>query len=135
MAVKIRLARGGAKKRPYYRIVATDSRTPRDGRFLEKLGTYHPLLPSDDPKRVTLNEDRVKHWLDNGAKPSERVAIFLGQAGIAPMPAQPNRPSKSRPKKKAQERAAAEEGTPPKAEEPEKKTEEKAEEPEEKAEA
>ena len=108
MAVKIRLARGGAKKRPYYRIVATDSRKPRDGRFLEKLGTYHPLLSSDDPKRVTLNEDRVKHWLDHGAKPTERVAIFLGQAGIAPMPAQPNRPNKSRPKKKAQERAAAE---------------------------
>lgn len=106
MAVRIRLARGGAKKRPHYRIVATDSRTPRDGRFLEKLGTYHPLLPDDDPNRVTLKEDRIKHWLANGATPSERVAIFLGQAGITPMPPRPNRPIKSRSRKKAGDKPA-----------------------------
>lgn len=82
MSVAIRLARGGQKKRPYYRIVATDKRNPRDGRFIEKLGTYNPMLPKDDPNRVTLVEDRIRYWLGNGAQPSERVHAFLHKAGI-----------------------------------------------------
>jgi small subunit ribosomal protein S16 len=82
MSVRIRLARGGTKKRPVYRIVAINSRSARDGRFLEKLGLYNPLLPSDNPERVVLHEERVRYWLDNGAKPSDRVARFLDGAGI-----------------------------------------------------
>jgi small subunit ribosomal protein S16 len=82
MSVRIRLARGGAKKKPFYRIVATHSRNARDGRFLEKLGTYDPRLPSGDPGRVTLNEERIRHWLSHGAQPSDRVARFLDGAGI-----------------------------------------------------
>jgi small subunit ribosomal protein S16 len=84
MSVKIRLARAGAKKRPFYRIVAADSRSPRDGRFIEKLGTYDPLLPSDSDKRVVLNEERIRHWLGNGAQVTDRVARFLDKAGILP---------------------------------------------------
>ncbi len=106
MALTIRLARGGAKKRPYYRIVVADSRKPRDGRFIERLGTYNPLLAKDDDERVKLNVDRIKHWLDVGAKPSNRVATFLGQAEVIPMPAKRNNPKKAQPKAKAQERAA-----------------------------
>jgi small subunit ribosomal protein S16 len=82
MSVRIRLARGGTKKRPVYRIVATDSRSPRDGRFLEKLGSYDPLLPSDHPARIVLREERIRHWLANGARPSDRIARFLDGAGI-----------------------------------------------------
>jgi small subunit ribosomal protein S16 len=82
MSVRLRLARGGTKKRPVYRIVATDSRSPRDGRFLEKLGTYNPLLPHEDPARIVLREERIRHWLATGAKPSDRVARFLDGAGI-----------------------------------------------------
>ncbi len=82
MSVRLRLARGGTKKRPVYRIVATDSRSPRDGRFLEKLGTYDPLLPGDHPARIVLREERVRHWLASGARPSDRVARFLDGAGI-----------------------------------------------------
>ena len=82
MSVRIRLARGGTKKRPFYRIVATDSRDPRDGRFLEKLGTYNPILPSDSPERVVLREERLRYWLGVGAGPSDRVARFLDSAGI-----------------------------------------------------
>jgi small subunit ribosomal protein S16 len=82
MSVRIRLARGGTKKRPFYRIVATDSRDPRDGRFLEKLGTYNPILPSDSPERVVLREERVRYWLGVGAQPSDRVARFLDSAGV-----------------------------------------------------
>jgi small subunit ribosomal protein S16 len=82
MSVRIRLARGGTKKRPFYRIVATDSRDPRDGRFLEKLGTYNPILPSDSPERVVLREERLRYWLGVGAEPSDRVARFLDSAGI-----------------------------------------------------
>jgi small subunit ribosomal protein S16 len=82
MSVRLRLARGGTKKRPVYRIVATDSRSPRDGRFLEKLGSYDPLLPSDHPSRVVLREERIRHWLASGATPSDRVARFLDGAGI-----------------------------------------------------
>jgi small subunit ribosomal protein S16 len=84
MSVKIRLARAGAKKRPFYRIVAADSRSPRDGRFLEKLGTYDPLLPGDSEKRVVLNEERIRHWLGQGAQVTDRVARFLDRAGILP---------------------------------------------------
>lgn len=110
MALKIRLARAGAKKRPHYRIVVADSRAPRDGRFLERVGTYSPLLAKDDPKRVTLKEDRVRFWLDRGATPSDRVGQFLGAAEIIPMPAKRNNPIKGKPGAKAQERldAAAE---------------------------
>lgn len=84
MTVRIRLARGGAKKRPFYRIVAADSRSPRDGRFLEKLGTYNPLLASEHENRVVLNEERVRYWLGQGAQVSDRVARFLDRAGILP---------------------------------------------------
>ena len=107
MALKIRLSRAGAKKRPFYRVVVADSRYPRDGRFLERLGTYDPMLPKDHPERVRLNEERIRHWLGVGALPSERVARFLGAAEIIPMPAQRNNPQKAQPKAKAVERAAA----------------------------
>lgn len=104
MSLKIRLARAGAKKRPFYRIVVADSRSPRDGRFIERLGTYNPLLKRDDPNRVTLNEERIRHWLGHGARPTDRVARFLGTAEIMPMPAQKNNPLKGEPGKKAKER-------------------------------
>ncbi|MBT3395645.1 MAG: 30S ribosomal protein S16 [Alphaproteobacteria bacterium] len=104
MALRIRMARGGAKKRPYYRIVIADSRSPRDGRFIEKVGTYNPLLAKDDPNRVTLDEERIKHWLSHGATPSDRVGRFLGAANVIPMPAQRNNPNKGKPGVKAQER-------------------------------
>lgn len=94
MALAIRLTRGGRKALPHYSIVVADKRMPRDGRFLEKLGTYNPLT-SNEAERVKLVEDRIKYWLSQGAKPSERVAIFLGKAGIIAMPEQPNRPNKS----------------------------------------
>jgi len=83
MALTIRLARGGAKKRPFYRIVVADKRAPREGRFIEKLGTYNPMLPKDDEKRVTMNEERIDYWLSEGAKPSDRVLRFLVAAGKA----------------------------------------------------
>lgn len=104
MATAIRLARGGAKKRPYYRIVVTDSRAPRDGRFIEKVGTYNPMLNKDDENRVRLIEDRIKHWLDQGAKPSDRIARFLEAAGILEGKTR-NNPNKAKPGKKAVERA------------------------------
>ena len=104
MSLRMRLSRSGAKKRPYYRIVIADSRMPRDGRFIERVGTYNPMLPQDDPKRVTFKEDRVRHWLDCGAKPSDRVARFLGQAEIIPMPQWRETPKKSAPGAKALER-------------------------------
>ena len=107
MALKIRLSRAGAKKRPFYRVVVADSRKPRDGRFLERLGTFDPMLPKDHPERVRLNVERVRHWLDVGALPSDRVARFLGAAEIIPMPAQRNNPQKAQPKAKALERQAA----------------------------
>ncbi len=108
MSLKIRLARAGAKKRPYYHIVLADSRSPRDGRFLEKLGSYNPMLPADHADRVRLVSERIQHWLGQGAIATDRVARFLGRAGIAPMPAWREQPVKSAPKKKAQERAKAE---------------------------
>ena len=104
MAVSIRLARGGAKKRPYYRIVVTDARNTRDGRFIEKIGTYNPLLAKDDEKRVTLNTERAKHWLSVGAQPSDRVARFLDAAGVKERAARAN-PNKGKPGEKAVERA------------------------------
>ncbi len=104
MSLKIRLARGGAKKRPFYSIVVADSRSPRDGRFIEKVGTYNPMLKREDAARIRLNEDRIKHWLGLGAQPTDRVALFLGNAGLAEMPKQSVRPNKSAPKAKAQER-------------------------------
>ena len=104
MGLKIRLARGGTKKRPFYRIVIADVRSPRDGRFIEKVGTYNPLLGKDNENRVTLVEDRIKHWLGHGATPTDRVARFLGAADIIAMPAQKNNPEKAKPKAKAQER-------------------------------
>ena len=100
MALAIRLARGGRRNRPFYRIVVADKRMPRDGRYIEKLGTYNPLLNDDNQERVVMNTERVKHWLSQGAKPSERVAIFLGKAGVIDMPEQPNRPNKSKPSEK-----------------------------------
>ena len=104
MAVAIRLARGGSKKRPYYRVVVADSRNSRDGRFLEKVGTYNPLLPKDSEERVKLDTDRIKHWLSVGAQPSDRVARFLDAAGIKERAAR-NNPNKAVPGEKAKERA------------------------------
>ncbi len=104
MAIAIRLSRGGAKKRPYYRIVAADSRSPRDGKYLEQIGTYNPLLAKDDEKRVQLNEDRARHWLSVGAQPSDRVARFLDAAGIRERAAR-NNPTKGEPGEAAKERA------------------------------
>ncbi len=104
MALTVRLARHGRKDRPHYAIVVTDSRNPRDGKFIEKVGTYNPLLAKDADNRVTLNTDRVKYWLGVGAKPTDRVATFLGKAGLAPVPAKGNNPQKAQPKAKAQER-------------------------------
>ena len=105
MGLKIRLARAGAKKRPYYHIVIADSRSPRDGRFLEKVGSYNPMLPADHAERVRLVNDRITHWMSVGALPTDRVARFLGVAGLAPKPAFREQPIQSLPKKKAQERA------------------------------
>jgi len=104
MSLRIRLARGGAKKRPYYRIVVADSRMPRDGRFIERVGSYNPMLPKDHSDRVVLKQDRIKHWLSVGALPSDRVARFLGAAEIAPVPAIPEQTKKSQPRAKALER-------------------------------
>ena len=107
MALKIRLSRAGSKKRPIYRVVVTDSRNPRDGKFIEKVGIYNPLLKKDDKNRVQLEVDKIKDWMSKGAKPSDRIARFLGEAGVIPMPAKKNNPQKALPKKKAQERLAA----------------------------
>ena len=107
MSLKIRLARGGAKKRPFYSIVVADSRSPRDGRFIEKLGTYNPMLERSHTDRVTLKTERIQHWLGVGALPTERVARFLGEAGLVEKPATPDNPVKSQPKARAQERAKA----------------------------
>ena len=107
MGLKIRLARAGAKKRPYYHIVVADSRSPRDGRFIEKLGSYNPMLPAEHADRIRLKDERIRHWLSEGALATDRVAKFLGKAGLAPMPTYPEQPIQSAPKKKAQERAAA----------------------------
>ena len=107
MALKIRLSRAGSKKRPVYRVVVADSRYPRDGRFIENVGLYNPLLKKDDPNRVQLDIERIKEWISKGAKPTDKLAKFLGAADVIPMPAQGNNPKKALPKKKAQERLAA----------------------------
>src|SRR5687767_12466429 len=104
MSLKIRLSRGGTKKRPYYRIVVAEAAAPRDGRFVEKIGTYNPMVAKDHPDRMRLQEDRAKYWLSVGAQPTDRVARFLGAANIIPMPAMHERPLKSQPKQKTQER-------------------------------
>ena len=125
MAMKIRLARGGSKKRPHYSIVAADSRMPRDGRFIEKLGTYNPLLPKDSEDRVKMNVERVQYWLGQGAQPTDRISRMLEAAGVVEKKERSN-PNKAKPGKKAQERAeeraakaaAAEEAANAPAEEP-----------------
>lgn len=104
MAVSIRLARGGAKKRPYYKIVVTDARNARDGKFIERIGSYNPLLAKDNPERVKLDADRARHWLSVGAQPSDRVARFLDAAGVKERTAR-NNPKKAEPGEKAKERA------------------------------
>jgi small subunit ribosomal protein S16 len=104
MAMKLRLARGGSKKRPFYRIVAADSRMPRDGRFIEQLGTYNPLLPKDSEERVKMNMERVQYWLGEGAQPTDRVARMLEAAGATAKTDRSN-PKKGEPGKKAKERA------------------------------
>jgi small subunit ribosomal protein S16 len=104
MALSIRLSRGGSKKRPYYRIVVADARSPRDGKFIEKIGNYNPLLAKDDEKRIVLDAERAKHWLSNGAQPTDRVARFLDVAGVKERPAR-NNPKKAEPGEKAKERA------------------------------
>jgi small subunit ribosomal protein S16 len=107
MSLKIRLARAGAKKRPYYHIVVADSRSPRDGRFIEKVGSYNPMLPAEHEDRIRLVGERISYWLSEGALATDRVARFLGNAGLAEKPAYHEQPKQSAPKKKAQERAAA----------------------------
>jgi small subunit ribosomal protein S16 len=104
MAVSLRLSRGGSKKRPYYRVVVADARSPRDGNYLEQVGTYNPLLAKDDTNRVRLTEDRVRYWLGVGAQPTDRVARLLDKAGIRERVATSN-PNKAEPGKKAKERA------------------------------
>ncbi len=106
MAIKIRLARGGSKKRPFYRIVAADSRMPRDGRFIEKLGTYNPLLPKDSEDRVKMDVERIQHWIGQGAQVTDRVSRFLEAAGVVEKKER-NNPKKAVPGKAAQERAEA----------------------------
>ena len=104
MAISIRLSRGGSKKRPYYRIVVADARSPRDGKFIEKIGNYNPLLAKDDEKRIVLDAERAKHWLSVGAQPTDRVARFLDVAGVRERAARSN-PNKGKPGEKATERA------------------------------
>ncbi|HET6388811.1 30S ribosomal protein S16 [Hyphomicrobium sp.] len=106
MSVKIRLSRGGAKKRPYYYVVVAHHSAPRDGRYIEQIGTFDPMLKKDDPNRIKLIEDRVKHWLSVGAQPTDRVLRLLDKTGLAKREPS-NNPEKAKPKKKAQERAAA----------------------------
>ena len=104
MALKIRLSRGGAKKRPFYRIVVTDSRNPRDGRFIEKIGTYNPILPRESETRLVLDVEKAKEWMAKGATPTDRVARFLEDAGVLASKTRSN-PNKAKPGKKAEERA------------------------------
>jgi small subunit ribosomal protein S16 len=118
MAMKIRLARGGSKKRPFYRIVAADSRMPRDGRFIEKLGTYDPLLPKDSEERVRMNMERIQYWLEQGAQPTDRIARMLEAAGVREKAiranlrkGEPGQKAKDRAEEKAAKAAAASEGT------------------------
>ena len=105
MSLKIRLARAGAKKRPYYRIVVADARAPRDGRFIEKVGTYDPMKPKDDAARIKLETDRIQDWLKKGAQPTDRVLRFLDAAGLMKRETR-NNPEKAKPGQKATDRAA-----------------------------
>jgi small subunit ribosomal protein S16 len=105
MALKIRLARGGAKKRPFYRIVVAENTSPRDGRFVERVGSYNPILASDNAERVVLNDERIKYWMSVGAQPTERVAKFFAKAGLMEAKKYSERPSQSKPKEKEAERA------------------------------
>jgi len=105
MSLKIRLARGGAKKRPFYRIVVAESRFARDGRFVERIGSYNPMLTKDDPNRVILEVERAKHWLSQGALPTERVQLFFAKAGLMEAPKRHDQTKQDKPKAKAQERA------------------------------
>lgn len=125
MAISLRLARGGAKKRPYYRIVAADSRRARDGKYLEQLGTYNPMLPKDSEERVKLDEDRVRYWLGVGAQPSDRVHRFLDAAGILERTPK-NNPKKGEPGEAAKERAEEKAAKAAEAEEAAKAAEEEA---------
>jgi small subunit ribosomal protein S16 len=106
--LKIRMSRGGTKKRPFFKIVIADARSPRDGRFIERIGHYNPLLAKDNPERIKIDLERVKHWLGHGAQPSDRIARFLADVGLAEKKTQFNDPKKSAPRKKTQERLAAE---------------------------
>ncbi len=105
MALKIRLSRGGAKKRPFYRIVVADARSPRDGRFIEKIGTYNPLLPTDHAERIVLDDEKVKQWLAVGAQPTDRLVRVFAARGLVAAPTRPDQTKKSQPKAKAQQRA------------------------------
>jgi small subunit ribosomal protein S16 len=108
MSLRIRLSRGGGKKHPFYRIVIADSRSPRDGRFIERVGYYNPMVPDDHPQRVVLQQERIRHWLDVGALPSDRVARLIARAGMIGQPQRPEQTKKPLPKKKAQERQKTE---------------------------
>lgn len=125
MATKIRLARGGSKKRPFYSIVVADVRNPRDGRFIEKIGTFNPLLPKDAGERVNMDLERAQYWLGHGAKPTDRVLRFLDEAGILKREAR-NNPNKAKPGKKAQERVEEKAARVEAAKEAEKAAEEEA---------
>lgn len=132
MAVAIRLSRGGAKKRPYYRIVVSDTRSPRDGKYLEQIGTYNPMMPKDSGERVKLDEDRARHWLSVGAKPTDRVHRFLDAAGVLER-APRNNPKKGEPGEAAKERAEEKAAKAAEAEEAAKAAEEEANAPAEEA--
>ncbi len=108
MALKISLARGGSKKRPFYLIVVAEATSPRDGRFVERVGSYNPILASDHAERVVLNAERIKYWMSVGAQPTDRVVKFLSNANLMSAPATKANPKQAAPKKKAQERAKAE---------------------------
>lgn len=116
--LRIRLTRGGTKKRPFYTVVVADGRFPRDGRYIEKIGSYNPMLPKDHAQRVQLNAERIKHWVEKGAQPSERVAIFMHKAGLGPKVEWNESPKKSAPKAKAQERMKAQQEAAEKAKQP-----------------
>lgn len=109
MSVRIRLSRGGSKKRPYYHIVAADSRSPRDGRYIEKLGAYNPLLPQDNENRLVLDQEKVKAWLSKGAQPTDRLQKLFANLGLCSAPVTREQPKKSAPKAKALERMKAKE--------------------------
>ncbi len=117
MALRIRLSRGGAKKRPFYHIVIADSRSPRDGRFIEAVGSYNPMVAKDHPERLRLKEDRLRHWLGVGATPTDRVARFCAEAGLIEAAPRPQQTKKPLPRAKAQERMKAAEAAAGQAEE------------------